>query len=43
MNKLLSSWDPKILGMLQCLELELVSSLRILGLSGVFETKVNQH
>jgi hypothetical protein len=35
---ILGSWDPKILGVLQLLEI--VSPLRTVGLSGVFQTKV---
>ena len=38
---ILGSCYPKILGMLQCLEV--VSSLRIVELSGLFKTKVNQN
>ena len=38
---ILVSWNPKILGMLQ--RLEVVSPLGTMGLSGVFETKVYQH
>jgi hypothetical protein len=37
---ILGSWIPKILGMLQCLE---VVSLGTMGLPGVFQTKVYQH
>jgi hypothetical protein len=38
---ILGSWNPKILGMLYCLEV--VYPLRTGGLSGVFETKVYQY
>ena len=38
---ILGSWNPKNVGVLQLLEL--VSPLGTMGLSGVFETKVDQH
>ena len=40
MTKLLGSWNPKILGMLECLEV--VPPLGTMGLSTEFETKVDQ-
>ena len=40
MTKLMGSWDPKILGDLE--HLEVVLPLGILQLSTVFETKVDQ-
>ena len=40
MTKLLGPWDPKILGVLQCLEV--VPPLGTVGLSSEFETKVDQ-
>ena len=41
MTKLLLSWNPKILGVLQ--HLEVVSPLRSVGLFVVFEIKVYQY
>ena len=38
--KLLASWDPKILVVLECLEV--VPPLETMGLSAEFETKVDQ-
>jgi hypothetical protein len=38
---ILVSWNPKILGMVQCVEM--VSPLGTVRLSGVFRTKVYQH
>ena len=40
MTKLLGSWDPKILGMLECLEV--VPPLEIMGLFTDFKTKEDQ-
>ena len=40
MTKLLGSWDPKILVMLECLEV--VPPLGTMGLSTEFKTKVDQ-
>ena len=40
MTKFLGSWDPKIQGMLEYLEV--VPPLEIMGLSVEFETKVDQ-
>ena len=40
MTKLLGSWDPKILGVLE--HLEVVPPLGTMELSTVFETKVDQ-
>ena len=41
MTKLLGSWDPKILGMLE--HLEVVPPLGTMGLSTEFKIKVDQH
>ena len=41
MTKLLGSWDPKILGVLE--HLEVVPPLGTMGLSAEFKTKVDQH
>ena len=41
MTKFLGSWDPKILGLLD--HLEVVSLLGAMGLSTVFTTKLDQH
>jgi hypothetical protein len=38
---ILRPWNPKILGVLQCLEV--VSPLRTMGLSGMFKTKLYQY
>jgi hypothetical protein len=40
-TKLLGSWDPKILGVLE--RLEVVPPLGTVGLSAEFDTKVNQY
>ena len=41
LTKLLGSWDPKTLGMLE--GLELVPPLGTVGLSAEFKTKIDQH
>lgn len=41
MTKLLGTWDPKIRGVLELLEV--VPPLGTMGLSAEFETKVDQH
>ena len=40
-TKLLGSWNPKILVMLECLEV--IPPLGTVGLSAVLATKVDQH
>ena len=41
MTKLLGSWDPVVLGMLECLGVEL--PLGVVGLAAEFKPKVNRH